>query len=89
MKVRYTAYPRNIGHFEFKGCFRCHDDNHKTKEGKVISKDCNLCHTIVGIGTKDTIKYAPINGTLEFVHPVDIGEEWKTTNCTECHLNLF
>jgi len=89
MKVRYTAYPRNIGHLEFKGCFRCHNDNHKTKDGKVISKNCNLCHTIVGIGAKDTIKYTQINETLEFVHPVDIGEEWKTTNCSECHFELF
>lgn len=89
MKVRYTAYPRNIGHLEFKGCFRCHDNNHKTKDGKVISKDCNLCHTIVGQGTSNAINYVPINGNIEFQHPVDIGDEWKTTNCSECHLNLF
>jgi hypothetical protein len=28
------------------GCFRCHDDNHKTKDGKVIKQDCDLCHQI-------------------------------------------
>ncbi len=24
MKVRWDAYPNNIGHLEFNGCFRCH-----------------------------------------------------------------
>lgn len=89
MKVRYTAYPMNIGHLEFNGCFRCHDDKHKSADGKVISKDCNLCHTIIGQGASDSIKYSTINSTLEFQHPVDIGEEWKTTNCSECHLEPF
>lgn len=23
--------------------------------------------------------------SLEFVHPVDIGDEWKQTLCTDCH----
>jgi hypothetical protein len=23
--------------------------------------------------------------SVEYVHPEDIGDEWKTTNCNECH----
>jgi len=42
MKVRWNVYPNNIGHLEFTGCFRCHNDKHKTSAGKVISRDCNL-----------------------------------------------
>jgi hypothetical protein len=30
---------------ESNGCFRCHDDQHKTREGRAISMDCALCHT--------------------------------------------
>ncbi len=89
MKVSYKQYPRNIGHFENKGCFRCHDDKHKSSDGKVISKDCNLCHSIIGQGQRDSMKYAPINSTMEFIHPVDVGEEWKSTNCSECHFEMF
>lgn len=89
MKVSYKVYPRNIGHFENNGCFRCHDDKHKTSDGKVISKDCNLCHTIIGQGTRDSMRYTPVNTIMEFIHPVDIGEEWKVTNCSQCHFELF
>jgi hypothetical protein len=46
MKVQFGTYPNNIGHIDFPGCFRCHDDNHKTKDGKTISQDCETCHKI-------------------------------------------
>jgi hypothetical protein len=39
--------PDNLGHFYFNGCFRCHDGQHASPQGKVISKDCNLCHTVI------------------------------------------
>jgi nitrate/TMAO reductase-like tetraheme cytochrome c subunit len=47
MNVQFGTYPNNIGHMDFPGCFRCHDDNHKTKDGqKKISQDCESCHKI-------------------------------------------
>ncbi|HKC55391.1 MAG TPA: NapC/NirT family cytochrome c [Vicinamibacterales bacterium] len=47
MKVTWGTYPSNIGHVDSPGCFRCHDDSHKTKDGaRTISQDCELCHTI-------------------------------------------
>jgi hypothetical protein len=46
MKVGWGTYPNQLGHTESNGCFRCHDDSHKTKEGVAISQDCELCHTI-------------------------------------------
>ena len=36
------------GHLYFNGCFRCHDGQHVSPEGKVVSKDCDLCHTVMG-----------------------------------------
>ena len=36
MKVTFGTYPNNIGHVDFPGCFRCHDDDHKSKDGKKI-----------------------------------------------------
>ena len=88
MKVRWDAYPNNIGHLEFNGCFRCHNDLHKSEEGNVISKDCNLCHTIVAQGSVDDKNMAYISGSLEFKHPSDIDEAWKEMLCTECHTGL-
>jgi nitrate/TMAO reductase-like tetraheme cytochrome c subunit len=44
MKVTWGTYANNVGHLDFPGCFRCHDDNHKAKDGTTISQDCELCH---------------------------------------------
>ncbi len=89
MKVRWSAYPDHIGHLEFNGCFRCHNDRHATKSGEVISRDCNLCHTITAQGTpgKD-MQTTMVGNNLEFKHPVDIDQAWKESLCTDCHTGL-
>jgi hypothetical protein len=49
MKVTWGAYPNNLGHMDFPGCFRCHDGGHSTKDGQTISQDCNACHTLLAV----------------------------------------
>jgi hypothetical protein len=44
MKVGFGTYPDRSGHSDDKGCFRCHDEEHKTADGRAISQDCELCH---------------------------------------------
>jgi hypothetical protein len=46
MKVTFGSYPNNIGHVDSPGCFRCHDDEHKSKDGAKIGQDCETCHAI-------------------------------------------
>jgi len=46
MNVQFGTYPNNIGHMDFPGCFRCHDDNHKSKDGRKIGQDCDSCHKL-------------------------------------------
>jgi hypothetical protein len=46
MGVQFGTYPNNIGHVDSPGCFRCHDDGHKAKDGKKIGQDCETCHSI-------------------------------------------
>jgi len=46
MKVGWGTYPNNIGHNFFNGCFRCHDENHKAKDGTAIKQDCETCHAM-------------------------------------------
>ena len=46
MRVTFGTYPSNIGHVDAPGCFRCHDDDHKTKEGTALGQDCETCHSI-------------------------------------------
>lgn len=84
MKVSWKSYPNNIGHTLFPGCYRCHDGQHVSSDGKVISHDCSACHTIIAQGSGEQLKTIAPTG-LEFQHPVDIGDIWKDMNCAECH----
>ena len=44
MNVTWGTHENNLGHTDAPGCFRCHDDQHKTPDGRVIKQDCDLCH---------------------------------------------
>ncbi len=89
MGVKWNVYQNHIGHLEFDGCFRCHNDKHSNREGHFISMDCNLCHTIVAQGVPDTIQIGSIYNALEFVHPNDPNQAWKDDLCSECHKDLY
>lgn len=82
MRVNWKTHPNNIGHFYSQGCFRCHDGNHVSKDGKVISKDCNSCHTVIE-QVEGSTQIAQIPAQT-FKHPVDIGD-LKSVNCSDCH----
>ncbi len=49
MKITWGTYPNNIGHIAYPGCFRCHDGNHTSKDGKTLSNDCSLCHNLLAV----------------------------------------
>lgn len=84
MKVSWKVYPEHMGHSEFLGCFRCHGSELSTADGKTISKDCTLCHTILKQGTTSEHMALAAEG-LKFQHPVDIDGAEFEANCTECH----
>lgn len=46
MKIGWGTYPTQLGHMTSTGCFRCHDEEHKTPDGVAIRQECDLCHTI-------------------------------------------
>ncbi len=83
MKSRWDDYPENIGHLTSPGCFRCHDGEHKSSDGQVISRDCKICHTIIEQGAPGKIT-KDADG-LEFNHPFNGDESWKEMNCSDCH----
>ncbi len=82
MKVDWRTHPNNIGHFYYPGCFRCHDGDHVTADGKAIRKDCDICHSVLS-QVEGSANPTTISGTT-FQHPVDIGD-LKAVNCTDCH----
>lgn len=82
MHAKWSAYPDNVGHMIWNGCFRCHDGNHKTADGKrtIKANDCNTCHTILAQGSeKQLLELSP--GGQEFKHP---GGDYDHA-CNMCH----
>jgi hypothetical protein len=53
MNITWGTYPNNLGHNDFPGCFRCHDGDHKSKDGKEITQDCNACHSLLAMDEPD------------------------------------
>jgi nitrate/TMAO reductase-like tetraheme cytochrome c subunit len=82
MKLNWQTHANNLGHFYFNGCFRCHDGQHVSAQGKAISKDCNICHTLMG-QEEGGVSMAAVP-QLSFQHPVDLGDLTQV-NCSDCH----
>lgn len=49
LNVTWGTYQNNLGHDPAPGCFRCHDEEHKTPEGKTITQDCAVCHEAIAV----------------------------------------
>jgi nitrate/TMAO reductase-like tetraheme cytochrome c subunit len=49
MKITWGTHPNHLGHEDFPGCFRCHDGNHKSADGRVISAECDACHAVLAM----------------------------------------
>lgn len=81
MKTDWRTHPNNIGHLYSSGCFRCHDGEHVSSTGKVVSNDCNVCHTVLDQTTAGASLSAQ---TGEFQHPVALGYLAKLS-CAVCH----
>ncbi len=82
MKVDWQTHPDNIGHFYFPGCFRCHGGQHVSTEGKVIRKECEICHTI--LGQEEGGSPMVTRKGRSFRHPVELGDLGEVT-CSNCH----
>lgn len=81
MKTDWQTHPNNIGHLYFTGCFRCHDGEHVSNTGKVISNNCNICHTMIYDSAGPSEKNVK---TGPFQHPVDLGS-LADRKCEFCH----
>jgi len=82
MKADWRAYPENIGHKDWPGCFRCHDGKHPSSDGKkqIPASDCTSCHTIIAQGAGAELNLISPDGQ-KFKHP---GDEVDGA-CNDCH----
>ena len=81
MKTDWQAHPNNIGHLRSSGCFRCHDGEHVSNDGRRIRNDCNICHTVLYDSAGPPQNYSR---TGPFQHPVDLGS-LADRKCETCH----
>jgi NapC/NirT cytochrome c family, N-terminal region len=82
MKLNWQTHPNNIGHFYFNGCFRCHDGQHVSPDGKAIAKDCQICHSVLS-QEEGGVSMAALQ-KVSFQHPIDLGDMTQV-NCSDCH----
>ena len=66
LKVTWGTYRNNIGHDTSPGCFRCHDEQHATSEGKTITMDCAACHEAIAVeeASPDVLKTLGLAGRM-------------------------
>jgi hypothetical protein len=84
MKVNWVTYPNNIGHRNWPGCFRCHNDRHVNQKGKVLTSSCLVCHTLPQRGP-----LLPLGATVPFSqeswHPWPLKGKHAKILCNLCH----
>jgi cytochrome c2 len=57
---------------------------HASSDGRVITNDCNACHTILAQGSPEEIAQSPLQ-VQPFRHPVDVGMDVSELQCSQCH----
>jgi hypothetical protein len=92
MRLSWRTYPSNIGHRYWAGCFRCHDGNHVSEDGKVLSNSCDgLCHTAPARGAMEGLGNVDPLADVEDWHPWELPAEHlkiaahQRVACYECH----
>ena len=84
MNVNWKTYGSNIGHRNWPGCFRCHDGTHFNEEGKVLSKECTVCHTMPQRGPLSPIG-TTMPASMQNWHPWELKGKHATILCSRCH----
>ena len=87
MKADWRAYPDNMNHKDGAGCFRCHDGQHKTSDGKtsIAASNCNSCHIILAQGSGEQLEKLNPKG-YSFFHIDAVNEDFS---CNNCHTGAF
>lgn len=91
MRVNWQTYPTNIGHRNWPGCFRCHDGQHVSKDGKVLGQDCaGTCHTEPKRSAPTSLGVVDPNASVDW-HPWKLPSDsldipaHQSLLCSDCH----
>ncbi len=68
MSLTFGTHFNHLGHQgedkDRRGCFRCHDDEHATADGRKISQDCELCHGLINWGEDPSAVPDPLKSLM-------------------------
>lgn len=84
MNVNWKTYASHIGHRNWPGCFRCHDNRHVSEAGEVLSNACDLCHSLpvrselLPLGEMASDSDKPW-------HPIELTGKHASILCSRCH----
>jgi len=86
MKARWSSHPDNLGHRDWPGCFRCHNEDMVSEDGDAVFDGCGGCHKVLFQRVFGQEQTASFEEGQPFLHPED-GEPFddEYTDCTECH----
>jgi hypothetical protein len=62
MRLTWGSYPQHNGHTDSPGCFRCHNEELKTKSGQTMTQDCESCHKVLGVEEKNLASLQELGG---------------------------
>jgi hypothetical protein len=85
MKADWRAHPDNSGHLNSPGCFRCHNDELQSADGKQIVTDCAACHAVVAQTATSAATAADFEKGEPFLHPADGSAFEGFMLCSACH----
>jgi len=57
MNVTWNTYPDHLGHRRGPGCFRCHTRDLVDEQGREVSSDCTLCHSILAWDSPEPFRF--------------------------------
>ena len=49
LQVTWGTYPNNLGHTDFPGCYRCHDERTQVGSSQTLTQDCSACHEMMAM----------------------------------------
>lgn len=57
MNITWGSYRTHLGHRDGLGCFRCHNTYMTDEDGKTVSMECTLCHSILAYDSPSPYEY--------------------------------
>jgi hypothetical protein len=86
MKVRWSAYPDNLEHRDWPGCFRCHNEDMVDAEGNAVFTTCTKCHVVLAqTASNNGSPHTDFEEGQAFYHVDDEDTLDEYTDCVACH----